>query len=154
MQQFLQLVTAAAILLHATLGCCAHEVHHVSGYIVSDHVVASHNCRHHHDALDVADHESHDHKFSQPAKEHANPQGSQPSTPLSCTHTRCEWPAPELRTDGETLSLEFSGDVASYANSFAASLFERSKTVLTNSANLSLSALPVRSHLAHSVLQI
>ena len=89
----LHLLTAAAIFVHATLGCCAHEAHEVSETI-SEPSTCSCHCEHHHSPQDDLSEES----------------GESPEpVPHECNHTNCEWPAPETRNDDDLLTLDFTG---------------------------------------------
>jgi len=163
MRQLVHLFTSAAILLHATVGCCAHE----------EHRIASDVCGHHNHKIDsnheVGGDDCHDacHAKSEHSPllletecaglleaECTGDNPSHPHTPPTCTHVRCQWPAPEIRDSGELLLLSFSVALTHYLDSPFVSLFSLGKSTWTLSLVYSPHALPVRSHLANCVFLI
>ena len=131
----LHLLTAAAIFVHATLGCCAHEAHAVSKTNNEPSTCGCH-CEHHHSPQDDL------------SKESPEP------VPHECSHTDCKWPAPETRTDTDLLTRDFAGFVPSTATISLASVLGNELDFSALSPHNALHPLPVRAHLAHCVFLI
>lgn len=146
MRPFFAFLTAASVLLHATVGCCAHEVHGetLGGCTHHAHEAHSGDTSDSHGVADssiaelgmgACDHPSHE-------------------APHGCDHGDCDWPAPELRqvTDALSASLvaSFSWMVAPVPVEVAPSS-QKYGTWLAGETSL---ALPVRTHVAHCVFLI
>ena len=140
----LHLLTAAAIFVHATLGCCAHETHDVR--VEKNEPSDCGCCCHHHHPE-----QSHSEQ-SDPAEESPEP------VPHECNHADCSWPAPEARTDIDLLTLDLTGIVPSTSTlslaSILGSLHGNEFNFSGLSPNHSLHTLSVRAHLAHCILLI
>jgi len=76
MRTIVSLITAAAFLLHFTLGCCSHHAHAAEGS----------NCRHHENGSDHRCCHHHGHGDQAPAEE--GPDESQPAK-RSCSEGEC-----------------------------------------------------------------
>lgn len=146
MRPFFAFLTAASVLLHATVGCCAHEAH---GETLG-------GCTHHaHEAHSGDTSDSHGVAESSIA-ELGTAACDHPSheAPHGCDHGDCDWPAPELRqaTDALSASLvaSFSWMVAPVPVEVAPSA-QKYGTWLAGETSL---ALPVRTHVAHCVFLI
>jgi hypothetical protein len=162
MASFLQLLTAAAILVHATLGCCAHESHQGS----DTSKTANDCCGTKHDG----------HQHTQPSKElpsleagsiaqticHAGSQEGvrnhecQAQRPNSheCSHANCSWPYPEARGNTDLILL-LPTDI-SQCDLTASHASALGNAIATSNAlpDISPHNLSVRSHLAMCVLLI
>lgn len=151
MRTYVHLITAAAILVHATLGCCAHE-----GHSLIDAV-----CGHHHNEVGTQD--CHDENEQVPLQleadhscgEHAqHPTDPTHPAPQTCTHAQCMWPAPEMRDGSDLIQMDFLFALTPVLDAFFVSLFPVGESTLTFSVAHSPHALPVRAHLANCVFLI
>ncbi len=155
MRQLIHLFTSVAILLHATVGCCAHEEHRIASDVCghhnhkvgSNHEIGSEDC--HEDC-----HDESEHRLLLLEAEYTGSNPSHPHTPPTCTHVRCQWPAPEIRGSGGPLLLDFSVALTHFLDSPYVSLFPVGKSTRTLSVVYSPHAHPVRSHLANCVFLI
>jgi hypothetical protein len=144
--RFTSLIAAAAILMHTTVGCCAHESHRATN---EDY-----------EHIDCHDAGSHDHdtetehgplaieQFCECG--HHTPQ----RTPHDCCHGKCNWIAPELQHSDELLIQDFVFAQPWPLNTSLASLLLEVSVYRTLSADHVLHALPVRPHLANCVFLI
>ena len=147
MPYFVRILTAAAIFVHSTAGCCAHEGHHT----------AVHSCQH----ADSHDARAHGHGVKTAAgatllpKECCSDHDSQQPGPESCRHANCTWPSPEVRHGADLLQLSFGSSPACPLDSPLLVPFSVGQ-VLGPSIRRLLSphALPVRAHLANCVFLI
>ena len=141
MRKLVHVLTTVAILLHAAVGCCAHDEHWLATDVCEhhDHEVTSHDCHHEseHSLLAIEE----------------GCTSNDPHTPHACTHARCQWPIPEVRENSELLS-DFSVALTHFLDSPFVSLFPVGESTLTFSVVFSPHALPVRSHLANCVFLI
>jgi len=142
MLSFVHLLTAAAIFVHATMGCCAHTAHgtNVSNYQSSDCCGCEHQGCGQEKGLVQGDHPS-----EQPV-------------PHECSHTNCKWPAPEVRNCMDLVSLDVllnsTGSLSWFANvSFALVSGNGVDSLMLLPAS-SLHTVPLRAHLAKCVLLI
>ncbi len=134
----LQLLTAAAIFVHATLGCCAHGAHEVSQVEAEPSTCGCH-CQHHHSPQD---------DLSEESEESPEP------VPHECNHTDCKWPAPETRNHDDLLTLDLTGILPSTSTAILTFSLGNGFDFFRLSPEASLPAPPVRAHLAHCVFLI
>ena len=132
----LHFLTAAAIFMHATLGCCAHGSHEVGPVDDEPSSNCCCHCEHHHSPQDDLSEES-----PQPV-------------PHECNHTDCEWPAPETRNPDDLFTLDLAGILPSTSTSTFAFPLGNGFNLSRLSSEASLPALPVRAHLANCVFLI
>ena len=135
MNRFIPILTAAMTLSHAVLGCCAHAV---QGTDCCDKVPGVCSDHHQHESALVGD--SHE-----PLDQRA------PGRDDECCHVKCQWLAPVTIGDLAHELLWYS------------TIFDEDQIACSGSSHSLLSvgspadsllALPVRSHLALSVLLI
>ena len=174
MTQLVHTLTAVAILVHTTVGCCAHEPHGsrdesreligLCGLGQNDHGQGDHGQgdHGHHDhsnaailsaacPMDLESSSTCDHKSPQPA-------------PHECRHADCNWPTTETRVGIDLMLTDFMGSVPWFLGAafvsllfvsllFISLLGERSDApgLLPYS---SPSTVAVRTHLAKCVLLI
>jgi len=144
MTSLVHLFTAATIFVHATMGCCAHEVHEASQ--TSGGTSSCCDCEH-------AD-QGADQRYGSERHDLADLQQELPQ-PVSqgCDHTDCKWPAPEVR-DSDTSPCSAGIFPWVLSSSQASSLFVLGSgldfTKLLPDA--SWHTMPVRAHLANCVL--
>ena len=136
MRSLITLITAAAFLLHFTLGCCAHHAHAAEGAACSGHgIVADH------------DHEGHDHDSQEPCEQSP---GDRECPGEHCNDGHCVFMA-----DGKTVEVQdsfnavlplFVAEPASNApiSGIAAAAIDSGGLI----------ALPVRTHLLNQILLI
>ena len=146
MRPFFTFLTAVSVLLHATVGCCAHESHAAtsSGCAHHRHETSSGECSH---TSNVG--ESNIAELGTAACDHRSQE-----TPHGCDHRDCDWPAPELRQVTDALSASL---VASLSWMVASLPVEATPSRLKYGAWLAQKtrlALPVRTHVAHCVFLI
>jgi len=164
MTQFVHLLTAAAILVHATMGCCAHESHDTESHDTSETCCEqSSSCDSEHDDHEHANHSTISHsKNSLPPKEASSVQGlsctagyqSQQPEPHECSHAGCSLSAPEVRSCADLMLLNFAGTIQWTATAppvFFLNIGIDSPHLLPD---FSLHTVPLRTHLAKSVLLI
>jgi hypothetical protein len=132
MRSIVTLATAAAVVLHALLGCCAHHAHAVEA---SEDQPTSRICSHAH----------HDHEHG-PVSEQPGPTDSDPETP--CGDAECAFLlAGKLVVDGAdcyaTLPVGFIGPASANTSTLAATIAVDSGGPVPT---------PVRLHLLHQIL--
>ncbi len=135
MNRFIPILTAAMTLSHAVLGCCAHAV---QGVGCCDKVLGVFSDHHQHESLHFCDQH-------EPLDQRAPGRGHE------CCRVKCQWLAPVTFSD-------LSHELLWYSTIFdedqiAGSGSSHSLLSVASPAD-SLFALPVRSHLALSVLLI
>ena len=134
MSRLIAAVIAATVLAHALLGCCSHTVHFAAAASTSHYSTHDASHAHHH----------HDHDGAPPC-EHG------PSEDHDCPHDQCQWLTSTVGIDLEFASPFHCSSVVNDDNSIQlAAVVTQSLTVLAESPP----PLPVRSHLALSVLLI
>jgi len=157
MNRLVHLITTASILLHSTLGCCAHgaEVTSEKGaeHLICHLVGHNESAQHHHDD---ANHnqltEENGTLANWPEFFSQDEQHSHHHHSHECLHAKCEWPAPQVRAC-DTLFL--CNSVASFWIADTLTECEAAGVRFFASAlDLSWHALPVRSHLANCVFLI
>jgi len=136
MTPFVHLLTVAAIFVHATMGCCAHEAH--STEATSGQPSDCCGCEHSRSGQDG-------HSSQQPV-------------PHECSHTDCNWPAPEVRNCVDLILLDALLNSAENTQWISALSFDfvlgkggYSSALLPD---VSLHTVPLRAHLAKCVLLI
>jgi hypothetical protein len=141
MALLIHLLTSAALMVHAIVGCCGHGGHskaagHTHGCMDGCHTVHSHHGHSHGDAPDQSG-----------AADEA------PESPHVCEHARCAWHVQEsTEIDWLRPSLDW---IAFGLEAHVPSRFEaRDASELSIRRSIEASALPVRSHLAKCVLVI
>ncbi len=149
MTSFVHLLTVAAIFVHATFGCCAHETHEVE---VTASESSECGCCHHHSSHQE-EHEQDDHSQDDLAHDDLSQKGQQP-VPHECSHADCKWPAPEARTLTDFELLSSMGILPWNSTNSLASLFGNASDSSLLLPDLASPTLPVRSHLALCVLLI
>jgi len=87
MTRFIRILTVGTIMVHASVGCCAHEGLFLYGGACGDSDLVA--CHH----ADKGD-ETCDHAL---AEDHTSDDQSKQPTPHECDHAQCIWSAPELR---------------------------------------------------------
>lgn len=148
MTQFVHLLTTAAILVHSTLGCCAHEA-----------LGIDENSRGRITCCDVEDHDHQvEEKISavQPtALELSSVCDHQPHqpTPHECCHENCTWPSPKVRDNADVLFPDLSAKLHWSLDTFDL-LLVSGASVFIFPAEFYQHTLPVRPHLAKCVLLI
>jgi hypothetical protein len=149
MASFIRLLTATAVLVHATVGCCAHEAHSVHGECSES--ICCHDIDNHGHSVEgelqagcsttlalISDNE---HKSEQPV-------------PHDCCRDKCKWTDSEARDNFDFVLSGFTGNAAcSLIASHGLPQVNRSALILL-SRNSSLCTAPVRAHLAKCVLLI
>ena len=146
MRPFFAFLTAASVLLHATVGCCAHEAH----------AATSDECAHHlHEASAGEGGESHCTGESSIA-ELGTAACDHPSheAPHGCDHGDCDWPAPELRQATDVLSASLMASFSWMVAPRTVEAAPSSQKYGTWSARETSLTLPVRTHVAHCVFLI
>jgi len=141
MTQFVHLLTVAAIFVHATMGCCAHEAHSMEA--ASCQPSACCGCEH--SGSDQEGLQQDDHSSQQPV-------------PHECSHTDCNWPAPEVRNCVDLVLLDALLNPTENTQWISALSFDfvlgkggYSSALLPD---VSLHTVPLRAHLAKCVLLI
>jgi len=155
MASFLHLLTAAAIFVHATLGCCAHESHEVGSAVGNPSDCRS--CELHSSpqaSPQASPQDDHDHADLSQELQRLSQESQQPAS-HQCSHADCKW----LQTNVDLLTLDFAGFLPSTVTALLA--FSLNNGSLGDGFNFShllpdasMSMLPVRLHLAHCVLLI
>lgn len=143
------ILTAAAIAVHGTLGCCAHGAHggeEVGRQGCEDHCCSGHAGHHH---------ERHATKPAPTAPHHKGAEVTFANDGHShvCHHARCTWYAPEVWGAGwvDSVITALTLPPANAAYGSPAAVSPALIDVLHSGVSM---ALPVRSHLLKSVLLI
>jgi hypothetical protein len=137
MSRLIAILISANVLAHAVLGCCSHTVHfaacHERAAATSDHNTCEASHSHHHGNDEL------------PPCNHA------PGEDRDCRHSQCQWLASTVGIDLEFAS-PFHGIsiVSDDASNLLVVIATQNLTTLAESPP----PLPVRSHLALSVLLI
>ncbi len=165
MTSLVHLLTAAAIFVHATLGCCAHEAHgaRVAGGKPSDCCSAERanlECA----SLEHAGHANESHPLEaglstrvpcpvalQSGITFGYP--SQQPVPHSCSHGNCKWSSPEAQNCVDVILLDSTGEI-SWSPTFALEFLMVHGSAPAVLTFLSPHAVPVRAHLAKCVLLV
>ena len=137
MRSLTTLITTAALLLHMTLGCCAHHAHAAEGS----------GCSHQHglNAPAVADlHEQHEHDHDDSDNSHENP-----SAP-PCDELQCSF----LASGKVSLGQHGCCDDCNVPSYFSIQFLAPQQKQSHAAHNWGLPALPVRTHLALQILLI
>lgn len=148
MTRFIRVLTAATVLVHATVGCCAHESHW--GDEACGHVVCDAGGNHDHSskvglnsasplALEMGWDFSH--KSGQPA-------------PHECCHENCTWSAPEARDSVDLMLLSFAGSIQWSLNTSVVFLLTEGIDSSVLTPHFSPHLAQVRAHLIKCVLLI
>jgi hypothetical protein len=141
MALFIHLLTSAALVVHAIVGCCGHEGH-------STAVGHTHGCL---DGCHPA-HSHHGHTHGEPQDQNGAA-GKIPESPHVCEHARCAWHVQE------SVEIDWLGPhLECTAWSLETWVPVRSVGLAANSVShwrsIEAGALPVRTHLAKCVLVI
>ena len=157
---FIRILTAFAIVVHATVGCCAHGTH--TSAMAEAHATAQAACVHvdgsavaHHHGGDCAGHA--DHRLATPESLETScvcNQQSPPPVPHGCCHATCKWPARELRESVDLLILSLSIELESDVNTARPLVLVTFGSSLRPFSDSVPRTLPVRSHLAKCVFLI
>jgi len=164
MNRFVHLITATSILLHSTLGCCAHGaevtseegaehlVCHLVGHDEVGHLVNHDEVAEHHDACHQLSAEENATLASWPESFSLDEQHSHHHHSHECLHAKCEWPAPQVRA---CVALFLCNTVAGFWGADTLAECEADGvSFFATAADHSWHALSVRSHLAHCVFLI
>lgn len=146
MRPFFTFLTAASVLLHATVGCCAHEAH---GEALGGCAYHAHEAHSDDSSASPSVSESSIAELGTAACDHPSNEA-----PHGCDHGDCDWPAPELRQATDALSASL---VASLSWMVAPLPVEAAPSTLKYgawSAHETSLTLPVRTHVAHCVFLI
>ncbi len=157
MTPLVHFLTIAAVLVHSTLGCCAHQAHSASGA-----------CCEPSDCCDSEPCDSGGCDSGQGGLEHANHSAkslsqkqllnggyqTQPTVPRECDHASCEFSVPEARSCANLRLLAAANSVQWTSRTSLVSVLGNGfdSPILLN--DIPLHAMPVRTHLAKSVLLI
>jgi len=161
MSSFLHLLTAAAIFVHATLGCCAHQSHqgnNTSNTAPSNDSCGTKHCDHQHSkelpSLEVGSiaqtlcHASLNEGVNTPEIQAQRPESQE------CSHANCFWPFPEARTNTDLILLLTDGISQCDLTTSHASTLGNAIGTSNVLPDISTHNLSVRSHLVMRVLLI
>lgn len=151
MTKFVHLLTAAAIFVHATVGCCVHEAHGMDGECC--------------EPIDCSGAENHDHSIEaelpaarscSSALELSSTFGQQPQqpSPHECHHADCQWPTPEVQDSVDLMLLDFAGGVPWSLGISLVPLLANGSDSPFLLPHSSPHTVPVRTHLTKCVLII
>ncbi|NOY41479.1 MAG: hypothetical protein GXP26_06545 [Planctomycetes bacterium] len=144
MTPFIHMLTVVAVLVHSTLGCCAHQAHDTSDTCCEpSDCCGSEHCGSEQDSLKHADH-----------SDKSQSKESRPTVPHECSHASCKFSVPESRSCADLMSLDAANSIQ--WTSTVSFVFVLGNGI--DSPNLlpdiSRHTMPVRTHLAKSVLLI
>ncbi len=150
MPQFVRLLTAFSILVHATVGCCAHEACEMLGQDC-EHLVGHdiHECHGH--ACESENQSACSSSLGQSSDHDEYPQQG---APHECSHADCEWPIPEVRTSVDQMLLCLTGSAPQAISAPLVILLGDGHATLVLTPTLSPHTAPLRAHLAKCVLLI
>ncbi|MCA9230693.1 MAG: hypothetical protein KDA57_08575 [Planctomycetales bacterium] len=151
MIRFTRLFTAAAVLVHAIAGCCAHDGESCCeawvGQATCLQRAGLEQCSKGHGRM--AEHHVEDHAAGAGTEsEHENPSHH------GCHYAKCSWTVPELRTSESLLDLNITARVDWSLPCYSDGQLIEGRDGSIGIAKLSLPALPLRAHLAKCVLLI
>jgi hypothetical protein len=159
MIQIVRLLTAVAIVVHTTVGCCAHGAHGKN-----DECCKQNDCC----TVKQGNHESHGHAYHDQlgagelsadlpqtldSSSTCDHQSQQPA-PHECRHANCIWTTPEARDNIDLMSLSFEGNIQWSVNTSLVFLLAYGNESPDLLSFFSPHSAPVRVHLIKCVLLI
>lgn len=152
MIQFVRLLTIVAVLVHSTLGCCAHQAHSKSDTCCEpSDCCGSEHCGSEQEGLEHASHSDKSHSQEQLLKGGCQ---SQQTVPHECSHASCKFSVPESRSSADLMSLDAANSIQWTSTASFVFVLGNGIDSLILLPDISLHTMPVRSHLAKSVLLI